>query len=307
MKGIILPYYASSAGMTDGSADAIINVAKKYPNVPITVIVFSGNFTLGAGLSGLTDRTAIHYYIDNFQKYGIKVIMYLETTNNTPTIETFKSAVDIMMVFYPSIDGFFLDEYANIGNGTAKPLSWYTEACQYIRNLGEKLIVGNCGGWTTSTWYTQYPNAPDIMLIYESPSLPDVSSCANAYGSPTRNGIIPYNITSASVSDSLFNSYVNAVDWVYFNSRSDWVGVSSWIDRQCQLLSEVNNPSLNITLSNGNRTRLDVTQSISSDTQTRLKTTAGYKIGGKTIAKNDLKSGNIRIKTSAGINSIKKL
>lgn len=335
MKGIIIPYYENLISIPDADLDRIVYCIQSYPQVPIVVAFWSGDYNY-------VWRQYSQWAYDAIKNAGGKAICYFSTTGPyiSPTpIDWAKSKIDTLYSLYPNIDGIFLDEYANAGPGAYKPVSWYTELCQYIRTKATStFIVGNQGGPSLgSEWYTQYPNAPDVVLIYENSGvLPSTSTLQSNYGSPSRNGIIPYNITSASVSDSTYNSLANAVDWVYLNDEpnksglvSAWGGCSSWLERQCQLLSPFNSspsssPSSSISPSSSVSSSPSSSGSPSPSASTstvynpalKIKTSTStitiettektehtpIRIGNAGIELTD--SSPIRIKTSQGIKSI---
>jgi hypothetical protein len=89
-------------------------------------------------------------------------------------------------MFYPGLHGIFFDEQSN----KAEHVAYYRDLSQYAKSRGLSYTVGNPGADTAEA----FVGALDMMLIYESDGIPELSRLQgwHANHAPSNFGIIPY-------------------------------------------------------------------------------------------------------------------
>lgn len=315
MKGSIVPFYTSLSawGDTDPRRVSLKNLADSYfnyPNTPLTVVI-------GTGVMPVTYNSGTNTAINYLQGKGVKVIHYVYTSWGSPSVSTINGWVDSAIAAYPQLDGIYFDEWDTATFG----LAGYQQVAEHARTKTD-FIVANAHGRPAS-WYV-LPNSPDVLIVTESPgttpALVNASIYNNYlisadYGSERRAYQI-HSIDSGNFTDNDVVDTLKYVDWIYITENhvsivsphtyTCWETVSGWIDRQLQILESVNKKRIKLSSITKDFQTILTTIPPTNSEQVRLKTD-GYIIGLQTATKTDDWRGNVRIKSSTGVNSIKKL
>ncbi|MHC1728071.1 MAG: spherulation-specific family 4 protein [Syntrophobacteraceae bacterium] len=254
--------------------------------------------------------------MQEFQAAGVKCIMYIytriktESGETTRSLDVLKSNVDSVFENYPNVDGIFFDNWTENPGG----LSLYSQLCQYTRAKKAGItIVGNPGYPLSSDWVANYPNSsPDIFFYWESPGLASESTLASISNSPadiSRKATIPHSTSSASVTDEQYYHQLEYMDWLYVQDRVNpgWAYISTWLDRQMALMSELNRieSEQSVSIKTDEFSMLPPTASPPTDSQAlRINTPAGV-IGLELQEPTDDAAGAVRVNTPNGVKSIK--
>jgi len=208
MKKILLTYYhpgwclSTDTPLVMTGLDTIIAKAVKFPNVPFVVNmgvmdylgVDPDNFpNTPMGFGTTEDQAIIRQAILDMQAVGCEVIIYIFSGALGRTIENMRADIDTLTTLYPSIDGFFIDNYGDSG-GTEK-VNLY---CQYINSkIDNAIILANSHGfYQTAGWTGDYPDWPTHHIVAEGSTPPSVSTLQNidalGYCETDNLGVLPY-------------------------------------------------------------------------------------------------------------------
>jgi hypothetical protein len=173
----IVPLYTRP---NDESWPALIAAKKAHPTVAIIAVV---NPASGPGSAVEADYTA---GIAKLIAANIRVLGYVGTDYTAKTPATVKADIDRWKMFYPTLQGIFFDEQSN----KAEDVAYYRDLSQYAKSKGLSYTVGNPGADTAEA----FVGAMDMMLIYESDGIPELSRLQGWHTkhAPSNFGIIPY-------------------------------------------------------------------------------------------------------------------
>jgi hypothetical protein len=219
--GIMVPLYTYPGG----TWDTVVETKNDHPDVPIVAIV---NPASGPGGSKNSNYVS---GIGELKDAGVIVLGYVSTAYTGRSLTAVKGDIDKWDSWY-DVDGIFFDEQTNWAGG-----EWYyTQAGDYAESKGLGFTVGNPGANSLPT----YLSTVDVVLIYESPGLPNL----NNYGSwdsadNGQLGMIPFGVSSLPT--SWLEDATEIVGWVYLTSDNlpnPWDSLPSYFDDMAVLLDD---------------------------------------------------------------------
>jgi hypothetical protein len=208
-----------------GTWDTVIKTKNDHPDVPIVAIV-----NPASGPGGSKDSNYVSG-INELRDAGVIVIGYVSTAYTSRSLTAVKGDIDKWDSWY-DIDGIFFDEQTNWAGGE----SYYAEAGDYAESKGLGFTVGNPG--TNSI--PSYLATVDVVLIYESPGLPNLDNYDSwdPYGND-QLGMIPFGVSSLPT--SWLKDAIKIVGWVYVTSDNlpnPWDSLPSYFDDMATLLDD---------------------------------------------------------------------
>jgi len=260
MKKILLTYYQLNHGLNPGGTivttglDTIIEKASEFPNVPFMVNVglmgYGGvnpdeypNTPMDFGTT--EQQGIIRQAILDMQAVGCEVVAYIFSGVLGRTIENMRSDIDSIIELYPTINGFFIDNYGD--NGGTEKVNLY---CQYINEkIDNAIILANShpvfqsGGWTGS-----YPNWPTHHIAIEGSTPPSVETLATVDSlgrCPTDNiGVLPYMSSIENLPQEYLEGAVEHIGlFGYYGAPFDGYYINGdLIDHVATFLATVNPP-----------------------------------------------------------------
>lgn len=163
-RGIIIPFYIyPSNAFTNPDYDNIINLAKTYPEVPITVIINNAN---GAGAAVDLNFSAA---IKRLHGADIKILGYVDSSFTTIPLATVEAEVDKWKSFYPEVDGIFVDQQTNDDNAVHS--QYYVDLTTYVHSKGFFPCIANPGSPTLERYFKEH--TADVILTWENNYYPD--------------------------------------------------------------------------------------------------------------------------------------
>lgn len=194
--GVMIPLYTYPGATWDQT----VNMKLAYPSVPIAAIVNPSN---GPGYSKDNNYES---GIQELKQAGVIVLGYVSTAYTNRDLNSVKSDMDAWKSWYPSVDGIFLDEQTN----WAGPEWYYDQADEYAKAKGFTMTVGNPGANSIPS----YLDTVDVVLIYESPGLPDLGNYQgwSSY-SNSKLGMIPFSVNSMPT--QWVQDASSIVGWIY--------------------------------------------------------------------------------------------
>ncbi|OLC25726.1 MAG: hypothetical protein AUH71_00590 [Thaumarchaeota archaeon 13_1_40CM_4_48_7] len=217
--GIIVPLYTYPGG----TWDTVVKTKNNHPAVPIVAIV---NPASGPGASKDSNYVS---GIAQLKAAGVVVIGYVSTAYTSRSLAAVKGDIDKWGSWY-GVDGIFFDEQTNWAGGE----SYYTQAGDYAESKGLAFTVGNPGANSLPS----YLSTVDVVLIYESPGLPNLSDYV-LWGSSAKDqlGMIPFSVSSLST--SWLKGATGFIGWVYVTSDglpNPWDSLPTYFDDMAALL-----------------------------------------------------------------------
>lgn len=168
--GVMIPLYIyPTNAYVNADYNAVIDLAKKYYNVPTVAII---NPSSGPGATVDGNYVAA---LKRLKGAGIVVLGYVSTAYMANGVSSVKADVDQWMELYPGIDGIFYDEmkgFADSNITTDEIIRYYKELYNYARitrSLG--MVVLNPG--TTYDYRVSNESVADVYIYYETSSYPD--------------------------------------------------------------------------------------------------------------------------------------
>ena len=194
--GIMVPLYTYPGG----TWDRVANTKIAHPGLPIVAIV---NPASGPGSSKDSNYAT---GIANLKSAGVVVIGYVSTAYTGRSLTAVEGDIDRWHSWYPNLDGIFFDEQTN----WAGKESYYKQASDYANSKGLSFTVGNPGANSIPS----YLDTVDVVLIYESPGLPNLSSYSSWASYPNEKlGMIPFSVSSLPT--SWVQNAAQTIGWIY--------------------------------------------------------------------------------------------
>jgi hypothetical protein len=219
--GIMVPLYTYPGG----TWDTVAETKNDHPDVPIVAIV---NPASGPGGSKDSNYAS---GIDELRDAGVIVLGYVSTAYTGRSLAAVKGDIDKWDSWY-NVEGIFFDEQTNWAGGE----SYYTQAGDYAESKGLGFTVGNPGANSLPS----YLSTVDVVLIYESPGLPNLSNY-NSWSSSDNGqlGMIPFGVSSLPT--NWLEDAIEIVGWVYVTSDNlpnPWDSLPSYFDDMTELLDD---------------------------------------------------------------------
>jgi hypothetical protein len=227
--GLIVPLYAYP---TDPTWNALIQAKQSNPDVPIIAII---NPDSGPGSS--SDPTYVSG-IASLQSAGISVVGYVPTGYASVSLGTIEASATDYRDWY-HVNGLFFDQMSN----SQSEVSYYSGVSQFAASIGLGLTIGNPGTSVPSS----FVGAVSILVIYESPGFPSVSTIASsAMGDASSNfAMISYDVSSPT--QAYLQSVAQYVSYVYFTNGQapdPYTGIlPSFLGSLMTMLSSIDSPS----------------------------------------------------------------
>jgi hypothetical protein len=219
--GIMVPLYTYPGGTWDKVAET----KNDHPDVPIVAIV-----NPASGPGGSIDSNYASG-IDELKDAGVIVLGYVSTAYTGRSLTAVKGDIDKWDSWY-NVEGIFFDEQTNWAGGE----SYYTQAGDYAESKGLGFTVGNPGANSLQS----YLSTVDVVLIYESPGLPNLDNYDSWSSSDNGQlGMIPFSVSSLPT--SWLEDATELVGWVYVTSDSlpnPWDSLPSYFDDMAEMLDD---------------------------------------------------------------------
>jgi len=217
--GIMVPLYTYPGGTWDTVAETKLD----HPDVPIVAIV-----NPASGPGGSKDSNYVSG-IAELKNAGVIVIGYVSTAYTARSLSAVKGDIDKWDSWY-DVDGIFFDEQTN----WAGKESYYTDAGDYAESKGLGFTVGNPGANSIPS----YLSTVDVVLIYESPDLPNLDNYDSWMSSDNDQlGMIPFGVSS--IPEGWIADATAMIGWVYVTSDNlpnPWDSLPSYFGDMATLL-----------------------------------------------------------------------
>lgn len=219
--GIMVPLYTYPGG----TWDTVIETKNDHPDVPIVAIV-----NPASGPGGSRDSNYVSG-IGELKAAGVIVLGYVSTAYTDRSLDAVKGDIDRWDSLY-DVDGIFFDEQTNWAGSE----SYYTQAGDYAESKGLDFTVGNPGANSIPS----YLATVDVVLIYESPGLPNLNNYDSwdSYDNG-KLGMIPFSVSSLPT--GWLEDATAFIGWVYVTSDSlpnPWDSLPSYFDDMAALLDD---------------------------------------------------------------------
>lgn len=219
--GIMVPLYTYPGG----TWDTVVKTKNDHPDVPVVAIV-----NPASGPGGSQDSNYVSG-IGKLKDAGVIVLGYVSTAYTGRSLTAVNGDIDKWDSWY-DVDGIFFDEQTNWAGGE----SYYTQAGDYAESKGLDFTVGNPGANSIPS----YLSTVDVVLIYESPGLPNLDNYAS-WESYDNNqlGMIPFGV--GSLPTSWLEDATAFIGWVYVTSDNlpnPWDSLPSYYDDMAALLDD---------------------------------------------------------------------
>jgi hypothetical protein len=193
--------------------------------VPIVAIV-----NPASGPGGSQDSNYVSG-INELRDAGVMVLGYVSTAYTSRSLTAVRGDIDRWDSWY-NVDGIFFDEQTNTAGGE----TYYTQAGDYAESKGLDFTVGNPGANSR----TSYLSTVDVVLIYESPGLPNLSNYASWESADNNKlGMIPFSVSSLPT--SWLEDATAFIGWVYVTNDSlpnPWDSLPAYFDDMAALLDD---------------------------------------------------------------------
>jgi len=224
--GIMVPLYTYPGG----TWDKVVKTKNDYPDVPIVAIVNPAN-----GPGGSQDSNYVSG-IGKLKDAGVIVLGYVSTAYTNRGLSAVKGDIDKWDKWY-DVDGIFFDEQTN----WAGKEWYYTEAGDYAESKGLDFTVGNPGANSIAS----YLDTVDVVLIYESPGLPNLNNYQSwsSYDN-SKLGMIPFGV--GSLPTNWINNAAQLVGWIYVTNDAlpnPWDSLPPYFGDMTALLNDGSAPA----------------------------------------------------------------
>jgi|YelNatPaOPRAMG01_1025707.scaffolds.fasta_scaffold00125_39 hypothetical protein len=168
-----------------------------------------------------------------------KVIGYVHTSYGNRTLNDVEADIDSWYSFYPSLDGIFIDEEANV----AGKESYYSALYDYIKQKDSTSLVVTNPGTNTLESYLFYngKRIADVICIFESDTGFDSWTPASWCSKYSRNNfyVLPYSTTESQYVSRVNRAASYNIGWIYCtNDGGDnpWDTLPLYFDNFCDYL-----------------------------------------------------------------------
>lgn len=219
--GIMVPLYTYPGG----TWNTVVETKKAHPDVPIVAIV-----NPASGPGGSRDSNYVSG-IGKLKDAGVIVIGYVSTAYTNRALSAVKGDIDKWASWY-DVDGIFFDEQTNWSGK-----EWYyTQAGDYAESKGLDFTVGNPGANSLPS----YLDTVDVVLIYESPGLPNLNNYRSwdSYDN-AQLGMIPFGV--GSLPTTWIQNAKQMLGWLYVTNDvlpNPWDSLPSYFDNMVALLDD---------------------------------------------------------------------
>jgi hypothetical protein len=222
--GVLIPLYIYPADVfTNVDYNGLIDVAKTYHRVPITVVINPGS---GPGTVADGNYTVA---IRRMQGAGITVLGYVHATNASRALSLVKADVDTWLSLYPAIDGIFVDEMSN--DDSAPHRAYFTELTNYVHARRLYPVVGNPGTVVVNTYFTE--SCADVIVVYENDGYPLEATIKGDFDGGfmdvdyRRRAGLAYNVSVVTPSVRIMQKYLGMVYTTADTGANPWDTVST--------------------------------------------------------------------------------
>ncbi len=220
--GIMVPLYTYPGG----TWERVIETKNDHPSVPIVAIV-----NPASGPGGSRDSNYVSG-IKDLKDAGVIVLGYVSTAYTGRSLDAVRSDIDKWASWY-DVDGIFFDEQTNWSGGE----SYYTQAGNYAESKGLDFTVGNPGANSIPS----YLSTVDVVLIYESPGLPNLNNYDDTWERYNNDqlGMIPFSV--GSLPRGWIEDATGFIGWLYVtndNLPNPWDSLPSYFDDMAALLDD---------------------------------------------------------------------
>lgn len=223
--GTIVPLYSYP---TSAAWTTVVAAKTAHPSIPVLAVVNPAN-----GPS-TTVNPSYTSGIARLVAAGVTVVGYTHTSYGARAAADVQADILRWKQFYPQVTGIFLDEMSNVAGYE----SYYRNLTAYAKTEGFAFTIGNPGTDTVPSFVA----STDVILVYESAGLPNLSSTGSLGGwhaSYDRHyfGVIPYAVSS--VSSTFVQSAKQSFGYIYLQNDTlpnPWDTVPSYFDQLVGLL-----------------------------------------------------------------------
>eukprot|EP00250_Pteridium_aquilinum_P014096 c21777_g2_i1 orf=95-940(+) len=236
-------FYPGTAGSSGAAAWAALNSAATA--LPNRVVAVANPFN-GPGASTDPAYTAA---ITSLQSASGRVIGYVHTAYTNRSLDSVKADVDQWYAFYPTLDGIFVDEVANIEGMQA----YYQTLYIYIKSKSSSSLVVNNPGTSTLPTYLFYNGSrvADIICTFENNGSVALqwTQAAWTFAYPRSNFLtLAYDVPDIDVSsfdygDIIDRAYQQNAGWVYITDDildNPWDTVATYFSKEVDYIVEDN-------------------------------------------------------------------
>lgn len=154
--------------------------------------------------------------INNMHDSSGKVIGYVHTSYGARSLTAVKADIDAWYSFYPSLDGIFIDEQANVSG--QEP--YYSEIYNYIKQKDSTALVVTNPGTNTIESYLFYngKRIADVICIFETSTGFDTwapAAWCSKYSSDNFY-VIPYSTSSSQYISRINRALLLKIGWTFF-------------------------------------------------------------------------------------------
>lgn len=244
--GLLIPLYIyPTGGGIESDYANVISLAKKYPHVPVYVILNPSNGPGTVVDGNFTDA------INKLHGANVKVLGYVATDypyttgHGTVSEAQAQAVIDTWLSFY-AIDGIFFDEMSYASPIDPNVQAYYLALMNYGHSKGLYPIIANPGTAVPESYYSV--KIADTIVVYENSGLPAESTLDqysyNTDYPTTRRALLAYG--AGSFNESAFVTDAKYVGMIFCNDGASlpnpWDVLTSTLEQQFILLSD-DNPS----------------------------------------------------------------
>lgn len=160
--GVIVPMYIyPSNARKNENYNRLMNLKKKYHNVPLWVII---NPSDGPDTEADENYTLT---IDRLKGAGAVVVGYVTTDETNRPLNAVFADIDTYKLQYPEIDGIFFDE---MSNDSSFAIPYYQQLTEYGHAKGLYPMIGNPGALLEKVFFSS--NTADYYITRETNVFP---------------------------------------------------------------------------------------------------------------------------------------
>jgi Spherulation-specific family 4 len=231
--GLIVPLY----GYPSPVWNSLIQAKAANPSVPVVAVI---NPDGGPGWS--LDQNFVTG-IRNLQAAGIIVLGYVWTDYGSRPLNETEADIHTYWSWY-GVNGTYLDQMASWTGEEA----YYSAANVYAKSLGMTLTVGNAGTDVAQS----YIGTVDVIIVYESPGLPSISSIGGWHADYPKSdfGMIAYGV--GTVNNSYIADAAYYLGYLYITDAgsfgSQYFPLPSYLSTETEVLASMIPQQVQITV-----------------------------------------------------------